>query len=489
MSRGLRTIRLICLLGSTAPSALLAQTSGEVTSLEVLAERASRAVVLIDVQTASNSRQGSGFVVDPSGLILTNQHVIRDARTARVKLSSGDVYDRVTILAQDERRDLAVIQVAGFDMPTLPLGNSDSIRVGASVVLIGSPLGLENTVSTGIVSGRRQEPEGFQLLQITAPASSGSSGGAVLSGDGEVIGVAVSQHRTGQNLNFAVPINYARGLMEHLDRESPIVLQPTDSRSDTDATRPLSSTESVNSGLTFDLSGIRGYVVESTVRLSDARERQTRISYRLIETVSGAPPRIERYLESQTRQRTEPFGTWQTVSHEQVRSLVVAAGLRPISSNGKVSTWTDEGWQDTEHDVRFEEDRVLGVVTDSEGRSLEIDRIVPDGILLRDVRDLAFGTVAVDSLVGRSVEFATFDPRTGQVVHDRFDVLDDGSIEVAGENRNVLVVNVASGLVNETVYFEQRRPRIAVRRVSQDGSVTEDVTRLQILEGGPRENP
>jgi S1-C subfamily serine protease len=476
------SLLLLAALLST-PRALAGQDAprSEATSLEALAQSATRAVVLIDVQTPSDSRQGSGFIVDPSGLILTNYHVVRDARAARVKLASGDVYDRVSILAQDERRDLAVLQVAGYDLPTLPLGNSDSVRIGSSVVHIGSPLGLENTVSTGIVSGRRQEPAGFQLLQISAPASPGSSGGAVMSASGEVIAIAASQQAGGQNLNFAVPINYARGLLQAVGRESPVVLQPGGERVAEATVQPLASNDRVNVGLSFDAARLRGYVVEARVELGGGRQRLTRIAYRVIETVGGAPPRIERYLESQTTQRTEPFETWQTVRRERVRSLVALDGLRPISSRGEVATWTDGGWQEAQHDVRFEGDRVVGVVTDTTGRGLELDRVLPRGILLRDMRDVAFGLLVADSLVGRSVEFATFDPRTGEVTGDRYDVLESDTLTVAGETRSVLRVNVASGLTNETVYFESQPPRVVTRRVSQDGSIVEDVTSLEML--------
>jgi hypothetical protein len=97
------------------------------------------------------------------------------------------------------------------------------------------------------------------------------------------------------------------------------------------------------------------------------------------------------------------------------------------------------------------------------------------------MRDLAFATLVEDSLVGRSVEFETFDPRTGQVGSDRYDVLGIETIQVVGESRSVLRVNIASGLTNETVYFERQPPRIALRRVSQDGSFIEEVTRLEML--------
>lgn len=474
---GCVALSLLSPLPTTAQTEQAEQTS----SLEALAERVTKAVVLIDVRTASSSRQGSGFLIDSSGLILTNHHVIRDAQGARVKLASGDVYDRVRILAHDERRDIAVIQIEGFALPTLPLGNSDSVRIGAPVVLVGSPLGLENTISTGIVSGRRQEPEGFQLLQVTAPASRGSSGGAVLSTSGEVIGIAASQLLSGQNLNFAVPINYARGMLQQIDQSAAEVLAPMSGERVEEPTRPMAESNAVNRGLTFDLTGLGGYVVESEAIMPDDRVRRTRVTFRVIETVGGGSPRMERYLESETTRSTEPFGTRQTIRRERVRSLVELAGLRPISSAGEIAWWTEEGWERAEHEVRFEGGRVVGVVSDSTGRSLELDRTLPDGILLRNVRDLAFATLAVDSLVGRSVEFATLDPWTGEIANDRYDVLATDTTELAGPRRPVLRVNAATGLVNETILFESDRPRVPVRRVGQDGAGIEEATRIQRL--------
>jgi S1-C subfamily serine protease len=478
------TAALACaaLLLST-PLTGAAQTEPDVAeaSLEALVERVTRAVVLIDVRTASDSRQGSGFLIDPAGLILTNQHVVRNAQGARVKLSNGDMYDNVTILAEDARRDIAVLQIPGFGLPTLPMGNSDSVRIGSQVILVGSPLGLENTVSTGIVSGRRQEPEGFQLLQITAPASRGSSGGAVLSANGEVVGVAASQLLAGQNLNFAVPINYARGLLQQVDRATPVVLAPmSDQRVDT-APQPMANSDAVNGALTFDLDGIGGYVVETEMTMGEHEFRKARVTYRVIETVGGSSRRIERYSESETTRSTEPFGTLQTVRRERVRALMEIDRLRPISSAGEISWWTDQGWVKAEHDVRFEGNRVMGVVTDTTGRGLDLDRTVPEGILLRNVTDLAFATLAIDSLVGRSVEFATLDPWTGEVADDRYDILGTDTTELAGPRRPVLRVNVATGLSNQTILFELTRPRIALRRVTEDGARLEEITRMEIF--------
>jgi S1-C subfamily serine protease len=480
-----RTVPLVLV-----PTTLAAQAGPEsAASLEALSERATRAAVIIDVRTAADTRQGSGFIVDSNGLILTNHHVMRDAQSARVKLTSGDVYDRVSILAQDERRDIAIIHVAGFNLPTLPLGNSDSVRIGAPVVLIGSPQGLANTVSSGIVSGRRQEPEGYELLQITAPASQGSSGGAVLSAQGEVVGIAVSQVLAGQNLNFAVPINYARGLLANLSEQPIATLQALGAAPTDGPARTMASEDRVNRGLSFDVTDLRGFVVESRVALGDDGERLTRVTYRVIETIGGDAPRIERYLESETMRATPPFGTLQTVQRERIRSLVSKADLRPLSSRGETSFLGGDGWRTATHDLRFEGDRVLGIVTDTTGHSTELDRVLPAGILLRELRELAFGTLSAEALVGRSVELATFEPTTGEVTDDRYDVLAVDTIEVLGQRRAVLRTSVASGLTNETVYFTIDTPRVAVRRVGQDGRRVESAIRLEAMDGAGFEPP
>jgi hypothetical protein len=448
-------------------------------TLEELAAQATRAVVLIDAETTSGNRQGSGFLVDSDGLILTNHHVVRDARSLRVKLASGDLYDVVTILATDDRRDLAVLQVAGFDLPSLPLGNSDSVRIGHPVVLIGSPLGLENTVTTGVLSGRRQEPEGFQLMQISAPASRGSSGGPVLSQKGLVVGIASSQMQVGQNLNFAVPINYARGLLQHLDGQPPLVVLRPETPPDDERALMTAADNAVNRGLQFDLASFGGYSIETEARLGDDALRRTRVTYRVIETVGGAEPRIERYLESETTRRTGPFQTEQTIRRERVRTLVRIDGLQPVSTRGEIARWTGDAWERAEYDLDFEGYHVRGLISDSTGRAEELDRDLPEGVILREVADLAFATLAADSLVGRSVELVAFDPLTGDVANDRYDVREVTSLRVADETHRALRVTVARDLSNTTAYFTVERPRMLLRREGDDAG-TEEVVRMEI---------
>ncbi len=117
------------------------------------------------------------------------------------------------MLATDKIRDLAIIKIHGKTFPALTLGNSDQIQVGEEVVAIGNPLGLELTVSNGILSGVRQTKEEGTFLQTTAPISHGSSGGPLFNMSGEVIGINTLYLEGGENLNFAIPVNDAKRLL------------------------------------------------------------------------------------------------------------------------------------------------------------------------------------------------------------------------------------------------------------------------------------
>jgi len=147
------------------------------------------------------------------GTIATNAHVIAGASAIEVKLTGGEVYPRVYILALDETEDIALLRIEAVDAPALTLGNSNDVKVGDDVLLVGAPLGLEETISTGIVSAIRVE-SGLRVIQTTAAASPGSSGGPLLNSKGEVIGLISFGAMQGQSLNFAIPINYVRGKLE-----------------------------------------------------------------------------------------------------------------------------------------------------------------------------------------------------------------------------------------------------------------------------------
>ena len=200
-----------------------------------IAKRVSPSVVVIQGKTDSGEVLGSGFIVSKDGNIVTNLHVIRDMKTASVHLANGRTLDSVFVLATDERRDLSIIHISGFDpqkhdgdifdlildqipqrSQVLDLGNSDSVSVGEPVVVLGSPQGLEGTVTAGILSSVRDSGEGFKVLQTDAAVNPGNSGGPLVNNRGQAIGVVSFKLRSAEGLNFAIPINYVRGLLSRL---------------------------------------------------------------------------------------------------------------------------------------------------------------------------------------------------------------------------------------------------------------------------------
>ena len=217
----LRQTLLACLLPALVPVAFgqIALTTTQI------AKRVAPAVVVIQGKTDSGEVFGSGFIVSKDGRIVTNLHVIRDMKTAKVQLADGTVFDSLSVLALDERRDLAVIKIAGFNLTMLALGNSDTLTVGERVVAVGSPLGLDATVTAGILSAIRDSGEGFKILQTDAAVNHGNSGGPLVAGNGLAVGVVSSIVRSdsAQGLNFAIPINYVRGMLDSL--HEPITLE------------------------------------------------------------------------------------------------------------------------------------------------------------------------------------------------------------------------------------------------------------------------
>jgi S1-C subfamily serine protease len=192
----------LCFLGSLGGSAALAQES-----LPELIKKVAPAVVTVVGFNAQGKpiRIGSGFFVDARGHLITNLHVVKGVARAEVKLPKGEVYPLTEMVAADDKADLVKLAV------NLPGGSPhyltvSSVRpeVGEHVVVLGSPLGLEHTVTDGMVSAIRTVRNRGEFLQISAPISPGSSGGPVVNMKGQVIGIATFQVR-GQNINFAVP--------------------------------------------------------------------------------------------------------------------------------------------------------------------------------------------------------------------------------------------------------------------------------------------
>jgi len=167
--------------------------------------------------------QGSGFVIDKEGHILTNYHVIADARDVWVTLHNRKKY-KATIVGTDRAHDLAIVQIKGADLQPMTLGDSTNLQVGQKVYAIGNPFGLAGTLTRGIVSSIRQvqEPDGMvieEAIQTDAAINPGNSGGPLLNWHGEVIGInTMIASSVGQSagIGFAIPINTAKAVLNDL---------------------------------------------------------------------------------------------------------------------------------------------------------------------------------------------------------------------------------------------------------------------------------
>ena len=227
---------------SAAPSPGLAPASGRAMSVNEIYERASSGVVRInasDNSTSSstppfgqNAALGSGFVIDKSGHIVTNYHVVRDAGRVTVSFSNRDTV-QAEVVGTDPSTDLAILRVetAASALTPLSMGNSDAVRVGDPVVAIGNPFGLDRTVTAGIVSALQrliQAPNRFTIdhvIQTDAPINPGNSGGPLLNARGQVIGVN-TQIETGTGssatgnvgIGFAVPSNTVKDVVAQILR-------------------------------------------------------------------------------------------------------------------------------------------------------------------------------------------------------------------------------------------------------------------------------
>ena len=189
---------------------------------EQIAEKALAATVYLEM-TDRNGKTlgfGSGFFVGKNQ-IATNFHVIEGAAKGTAKqVGKYTKYTIEGISATDKKNDLAIVKVTAFGVKPLPLGDSETVRIGETVYVAGNPRGLEGTFSDGIISSLRARYT-RKRIQMTAPISPGSSGGPVLNRSGEVIGVSHMIIEGGQNLNFAIPSNYLRALLKQSEPAKP----------------------------------------------------------------------------------------------------------------------------------------------------------------------------------------------------------------------------------------------------------------------------
>ena len=166
---------------------------------------------------------GSGVIVDAKGTIVTNQHVIAGADSIRVQLADGRIAE-ATVVGQDPDTDLAILHLSIGKLPIMPMGRSDTLRVGDIVLAIGNPYGLSQTVTQGIVSATGRGQLGLatfeNFIQTDAAINLGNSGGALIDARGDLVGIntAVLNRTYGgpEGIGFAIPVNLVRGVMEQI---------------------------------------------------------------------------------------------------------------------------------------------------------------------------------------------------------------------------------------------------------------------------------
>ena len=168
--------------------------------------------------------QGSGFIIDASGIILTNAHVVNHADTVTVTIKDGRTFSG-TVTGVDEVSDLAVVKLDGVrePLPVAPLGDSDQVQVGDWAIAVGNPVGLDNTVTLGIISTLHRTSaevgmpgKRLEFIQTDAAINPGNSGGPLLSDRGEVIGINTAIRADAMGIGFAIPINKANSLKDRL---------------------------------------------------------------------------------------------------------------------------------------------------------------------------------------------------------------------------------------------------------------------------------
>lgn len=214
----------------------LTVTADEADLSELVKKVSPSVVSIVTTQTTSRGFSqyeaegaGTGIIISADGYVLTNKHVVADARSVQVVTSDGAQYDKVRMIGSDPLNDLAFLKIEGAsNLPAATLGDSGTVRVGQKVIAIGNSLGqYQNTVTSGIISGKGRPIEATDesggeselltdLLQTDAAINPGNSGGPLINMSGQVIGINTAIVSDAQSMGFAIPINASKGLIRGL---------------------------------------------------------------------------------------------------------------------------------------------------------------------------------------------------------------------------------------------------------------------------------
>lgn len=221
-----------------------ALVSPDETTISSVVDKVSPSVVSVITEVESDSQlrgglqrlqtgAGSGIIVGKDGYVLTNKHVVDNARDIQLVTSDGTTYDDVSLLGTDPLNDLAFLKIKGVDnLPVAELGDSTTVKIGQRVIAIGNSLGqYQNTVTSGIISGTGRpisaqagdEVENLtDLLQTDAAINPGNSGGPLLNSSGQVIGINTAIAEDAEGIGFAIPVNAAKGILKQVLAGQPV---------------------------------------------------------------------------------------------------------------------------------------------------------------------------------------------------------------------------------------------------------------------------
>ncbi len=218
-SRDIMTVELVLESGGDA-----APENSDALNAEEIYNKCASAVFYIEIYNKNGDAiaSGSGVFISADGKALTNHHVVKNAYSAKVTTNDGKTYAVSGYYDAQESLDMALIQVDGSGFSFLPMGDSTALTAGQTVFAIGSPKGLDDTISQGIISNVNRVLDGLSYIQMTAPISAGSSGGALIDSRGQLIGLNTASYLDAQNLNLAVPIHLSRQLSAGVLHEFPV---------------------------------------------------------------------------------------------------------------------------------------------------------------------------------------------------------------------------------------------------------------------------
>jgi len=279
---------------------------------------------------------GSGFIVSDDGQIFTNAHVVAGAEQVSVTLKDGRTFAG-TVLGSDPLTDVAVVKIEADNLPVVQLGDSDQLQVGEWAIAIGNPLGLDNTVTTGILSatGRRSAEIGVpdkrvDFLQTDAAINPGNSGGPLLNANGQVIGMNTAIIQNAQGIGFAIPINQAQDIAQQLAAKGKVD-HPFLGIQMVTVTPELK--EQIRQRTNTEIQADQGVVIMKVVPNSPAAQANLQ-GGDVIQSVQGQ--RIESADQVQKIVSQTPVGdelSLEVLRNGQVQTLTIKVGLLPSTNS------------------------------------------------------------------------------------------------------------------------------------------------------------